>query len=174
MTEEEKKVRIQQLWGKLRIAAHIKGGLDYIERYENGKDIQNLGLDSDASLELSDSQELEEQLVYTVEDEHANLDWYIVNPESTFSKVQNLQVQIFTWFTLLLTPFLLVFGQEEQIKNTLIWLEWIVDISWTIEICLNFITADGGNTTFKEIAKNYLRLWFWIDSIATFPCMILK
>ena len=60
MTEEEKKVRIKQLWGKLRIAAHIKGGLDYIERYEKGKDIENLGLDSDASLELSDSQELGE------------------------------------------------------------------------------------------------------------------
>ena len=60
MTEEEKKARIQWLWGKLRIAAKIKGGLDYLERYEKGKDIENLGLDSDASLELSDSQELEE------------------------------------------------------------------------------------------------------------------
>ena len=79
-----------------------------------------------------------------------------------------------TWFTLILTPFLLVFGQQEAIKNTLIWLEWIADISWTIEICLSFITAGGGKTKFKEIARDYLSLWFWIDSIATFPCMLLK
>ena len=79
-----------------------------------------------------------------------------------------------TWFTLILTPFLLIFGKEERIKNTLIWLEWIADASWTLEIFLNFITAGGGKTTFKEISKSYLSLWFWIDSIATFPCMVLR
>ena len=55
MTKEEKKKRVKQLWGKLRIAAHIKGGLDYIERYENENAREHLGLDSDASLVLSDS-----------------------------------------------------------------------------------------------------------------------
>ena len=89
----------------------MKGGLDYLERYENENARQNLGIDSDASLVLSDSQELEEQLKYKVEDDLANLDWYIISPESTFSKIQRLQVQIVTWFTLILTPFLLVFGQ---------------------------------------------------------------
>ena len=92
LTKEEKKARVRQLWGKLRAAAHMKGGLDYLERYENENARQNLGIDSDASLVLSDSQELEEQLKYKVEDDLANLDWYIISPESTFSKVQRLQV----------------------------------------------------------------------------------
>ena len=79
-----------------------------------------------------------------------------------------------TWFTLILTPFLLVFDDNEDIKNTLIWIEWIVDISWTIEIMLNFMTASHNNRTFKSISLNYLKFWFWVDSIATFPAIVMR
>ena len=51
--------------------------------------------------------------------------------------------------------------------------EWLVDISWTFEIILNFITADSNNRKFMSIAKDYISFWFWIDALATFPALFL-
>ena len=174
MSAAEKKERIDYLWGRLRAASKIKGGLNYVVNRDNKKDRENFGLDSDMDYELSESQELEEQLHEENEDEYTNLAWFLINPESNFSMFQNIQVQLVTWATLILTPILLVFGNEEHehIKNGLIYVEWIVDISWTMEICLNFITASHHHRTFKSISFNYLRFWFWVDSVATFPAII--
>ena len=90
MTREEKKERIDYLWGRLRAASRIKGGLNYVVNRDNKKDRENFGLDSDIEFELSESQELEEQLSYENEDEYNNLAWYLINPESNFSLFQNI------------------------------------------------------------------------------------
>ena len=99
---------------------------------------------------MSESQELEEHLHLEDDNTFNDLAWYMINPESNFSIFQNVQVQVITWFTLILTPYLLVYGMENPelsldfYKSWIIItpIEWIVDISWSIEICLNFITAD--------------------------------
>ena len=78
-----------------------------------------------------------------------------------------------TWTTCILTPILYVFGTEyPQIKEKLLPLEWICDISWTAEICFNFITASKHERTFKKIALSYLTSWFIFDALATFPALI--
>ena len=99
-----------------------------------------------------------------------DLPWYLVNPESTFARIQNIQVQVMTWSTLFITPLILTF--PDDLKEKLLFLEWIVDISWSIEICMNFIVADKQNRTFKDVAKNYLYGFFIFDVIATIPPMI--
>ena len=97
----------------------------------------------------------------------------MINPESKFSMFQNIQVQVITWATLILTPLVYVFWDEyPQIHTNLTWVEWIVDLSWTVEICLNFITADANNRTFKTISYEYMKFWFWVDALATFPAII--
>ena len=51
-------------------------------------------------------------------------------------------------------------------------MEWIVDISWSLEILMNFVTADKLNRTLKRIAINYLQFWFWFDIAATLPGIV--
>ena len=68
MTKAEKEERINYLWGRLRAASKIKGGLNYVVNRDNKKERENFGLDSDVEFELSESQELEEQLIDVDED----------------------------------------------------------------------------------------------------------
>ena len=96
----------------------------------------------------------------------------MIDPESGFSLFQNIEMQIFTWCTFIITPFILVFWYSNpELHEKLLWLEWVVDISWMIEICLNFVTADATDRNFKDRAKTYLSFWFWVDAIATFPAV---
>ena len=139
---------------------------------DNKQGIENFGLDTSMDYEVAESQELEELLRDCDGGTFEEMAWYLINPESSFSQFQNIQVQLVTWCTLILTPLLLVFKDDyPEIGSGLLFVEWIVDISWTIEICLNFITADKNSTTFMAIAKNYLSFWFWFDALATFPAM---
>lgn len=72
----------------------------------------------------------------------------------------------------MITPLILTF--DEELKENLLALEWIVDISWSIEICLRFIVANKNARTFKQISKNYLFGFFFFDVVATIPPMIYK
>ena len=84
-------------------------------------------------------------------------------------------VPIFTLFSLFVTPLLLAFGEDlNKMEQILRVYAWVVDISWTIHIFLNFFTADAKHRTFKRIGYQYLTFWFWIDAISTFPSMIFE
>ena len=39
----------------------------------------------------------------------SDLPWYIISPISKFNKIQNTQIQIMTWTTVIITPLLIVF-----------------------------------------------------------------
>lgn len=54
----------------------------------------------------------------------------------------------------------------------MLWLVWVNDISWCLEIVLSFLVASPNNRTFKEIAKAYLKGYFIFDVLATIPPMI--
>ena len=185
MTEEEKKARIKHLWSLVRKSVRARSIMKFVIKEEKKGGMDNLGLDSSVDYELSESQQLEEELVYEDDGGFNDLAWYLVNPESNLSKFQNVQVQMMTWCTLILTPLLILFKESEprpgsyevhmdpSTLKSLEIVEWLVDISWSIEIILNFITADSNNRKFKTIAKDYISCWFWIDALATFPALIL-
>jgi len=111
-----------------------------------------------------------------------DLPWYIISPISKFNKIQNTQIQIMTWITVIVTPLLIVFEMmdaklpagvpETNLKDELLWLVWLNDISWCIEIILNFFTATHDKRTFKEISKAYVKGAFVFDLAATIPSMI--
>ena len=109
--------------------------------------------------------------MYADDSIESTLPGYIINPESTFSKVQNVGLQLITWINLIITPVGFVFADE--IGESLHFCEWVVDIAWTVEILMNFFTADYKNRTFRQISTDYLRFWFWVDSLSTFPAMVL-
>jgi len=112
-----------------------------------------------------------------------DLPWYIISPNSKFNKIQNTQIQIMTWTTVIVTPLLIVFEmmdkqlpagvQETNLNDQLMWLVWLNDFSWIIEIILNFFTATPDKRTFSEISKAYIKGAFFFDLAATIPPMIL-
>jgi hypothetical protein len=132
------------------------------------RSIKKFGLDTDRDEYLPEDQELEQQLVY--EDQSlSDLHPLLINPETKFAKFKDIFVQTMTWTNLIITPVGIVF--YEEIGDSTDILEWVVDIAWTVEILLAFITPNFNNRTFKEISRNYLKFWFWIDALATFPAM---
>ena len=68
-----------------------------------------------------------------------------------------------------ITPLVLVF---DEVKEVMIVPQLVFDSIWCIGIILNFIIADKGNYTFKEIALKYLKSGrFFIDALSTLPAM---
>lgn len=54
----------------------------------------------------------------------------------------------------------------------LMWLVWVNDISWCIEILISFLVASDTNRDFKSISLNYLTSFFIVDFLATVPPMV--
>ena len=141
------------------------------------KERSRFGLDPKISQKLDDpNQEEESMLVFENEDQAlSDLPWYIMNPNSMLYRVQNIQIQMMTWITVVLTPLIIVFDMmdpEENMQSKMIWLVWVNDISWCIEIILSFLVASPNNRTFKDISIAYLKGYFIFDVLATIPPMM--
>lgn len=77
-----------------------------------------------------------------------------------------------TWITVVLTPLIMVFAMiGTDLSEDLLWLTWINDISWCIEIVISFFVASANNRTFSSISKAYLKSYFIFDVLATIPPM---
>ena len=76
-------------------------------------------------------------------------------------------------YTALYVPFKLAFSSGlEHTEFYMVYIDWIIDIIFIMDLFINFITAyekrDGlQETRLPEIAKNYLRGWFIIDFLIT-------
>ena len=81
----------------------------------------------------------------------------------------------------MLTPMLIVFDfmdnhvtedKKANLSERLLWLVWVNDISWCVEIALNFFEASPKKRTCKEIASAYFKGYFFFDIMATLPPML--
>ena len=87
-----------------------------------------------------------------------------------------------TWLSVIITPILLAFEMMDEtlpsgvkqanLKAQILWLVWLIDVSWCIEIILNFFTATPTKRSFKKISKAYLKGNFIFDIAATIPPML--
>ena len=78
-----------------------------------------------------------------------------------------------TWITVVVTPLTMVFNlMGSDLGEQLLWLVWLNDISWCVEICLSFLVASPNNRTFGSIAKSYAKGFFVFDVLATLPPML--
>lgn len=78
-----------------------------------------------------------------------------------------------TWITVIITPLIMVYElQDVALKDKLLWLTWVNDISWCIEILISFFVASDDKRNFKDISLNYLTGFFIFDFLATVPPMI--
>ena len=49
------------------------------------------------------------------EEQGLNYSWYIINPNGYFAIIQNTQIQLMTWITVILTPMLLTFDMIDDL-----------------------------------------------------------
>jgi len=86
-----------------------------------------------------------------------------------------------TWTTVTITPLAFVFDlmdnqldPEDRINlsEKILWVNWVNDGSWCLEIFFNFFQSDYSHLTFKSIALKYLKGAFVFDILATIPPMV--
>ena len=78
-----------------------------------------------------------------------------------------------TWISVILTPHTIVFDKlGTETHQKFLWLFWVIDIGWCVQIVFNFIIASQRDRKFKAIAKSYLKGYFIFDIVATVPPMI--
>lgn len=82
---------------------------------------------------------------------------------------------ILAWMSFYIPYRVCMYWDLDTTSDTLVWFEVSIDIIFTIDIILNFITAYHDPkknvliTSFKLIAARYLKGYFFVDAVATFP-----
>lgn len=78
-------------------------------------------------------------------------------------------------YTSTFVPFQVAFVDQDSSFE--VFLNYLVDILFAIDIFVNFFSAYEVNhrveTRLKQIVKNYLTTWFWLDLVATFPTQVI-
>ncbi len=100
-----------------------------------------------------------------------NKAWGVIYPDATFKGVWDLFGLLFIIYQAILIPFRLCFNVDAS--GGILYLEDIMDITFMMDIIVTFNTGfyKKGYLVMKrkDIIKNYLKTWFWVDLIATFP-----
>ena len=72
-------------------------------------------------------------LVYEDTEAITDLPWYIISPTKTWFRVLNVEIQLMTLMTVILTPLTMVFTMMDgKLHDQVIWLVWLCDISWCV------------------------------------------
>lgn len=95
----------------------------------------------------------------------------VIHPESTFKMVWDLMIFVIMLYQAIYVPFVLCFAVIED--SGMMFLEFTVTLIFMLDILLNFNTGMflKGNLIDdrKLIAKDYLKFWFWLDLVSSFP-----
>ena len=95
----------------------------------------------------------------------------VIYPDATFKGAWDLLCLFFIIYQSIIIPFRLCF--EVDAAGGLYYFETIIDVSFMIDILVTFNTGfyKKGYLVMKrkEIIKNYLKTWFVLDLLASFP-----
>lgn len=105
-----------------------------------------------------------------VEEVKTKVPWYILDPQAKFMIVWSLLGVVFMVYVITLMPYIMVFVED----GTFDAFENIVRIYFILDIFINFFTAYYDSegiliTSCKKIILHYLKGWFFIDFISSFP-----
>jgi Ion transport protein len=94
-------------------------------------------------------------------------------PQSNFKMFWNFVIILLLLYTATWMPYQICFIDEPS-KGVLLGFEYFIDCLFALDILFNFISAyeksDGSiETRAKNIALNYMKLWFIIDAFAIVP-----
>lgn len=104
-------------------------------------------------------------------DEDTDKSKWIFHPESSWKLAWDIAAFFIIFYQALTIPFFLSF----EISDMTTWksIDNFITAFFFIDILLSFNTAyyQGGSivSSRKEISKNYIKYWFWLDLMSTFP-----
>lgn len=103
-----------------------------------------------------------------------NIFWMPLLPNAPFRNILDILVMVCLFYTMIFVPVEFAFVKKPSHSSFVIGV--IIDFIFAIDIVTTFLTgyiendADGSVTTsFRLIAKRYMRSWFLIDVVATIP-----
>lgn len=95
----------------------------------------------------------------------------VFKPESMLKIFMDIFSMVLILYEMLLVPLILSF--DLTVSKGLNNFSTFISIYFMIDVAMNFNTAyyHKGNLIFdrKKIILNYLKLWFWLDLLSTFP-----
>lgn len=100
----------------------------------------------------------------------------VIPPDSKKKKLWDYVIYGLLFYTAVFTPYRISFMDDKNTSLDLV--DNFTDMLFITDILINFLTAfeaDDGEIIYykKEIAKNYLKGWFWIDFISSFPIQFI-
>jgi hypothetical protein len=98
----------------------------------------------------------------------------VIHGQSTFRVCWDLALFALLMYISFVTPVRIGFEQHPDQYTSWWWFEIVIDITFVIDLTLNFRTtfyrSDGKEVTKgNEIAWNYFKSWFWIDFLSSIP-----
>jgi hypothetical protein len=111
-------------------------------------------------------------------DTEAKLPWYVISPDSSFSKYWSLVMSALLVYTAIIMPVRVAFYETVFFDAWTI-LDLCVDGLFLVDVGVNcFQTYENKEgvmeTKLKQILKNYLTGWFCVDIIACFPFSLIE
>ena len=104
--------------------------------------------------------------------------WMIFHPDGWFKKIWNLLIVMSLIYIAVFMPY------EMAFIDSIIWDTWfivslVIDLLFMIDLIINFFTAYFNNegeiiTSPIKITKAYLKSWFPLDLVASFPYNLLE
>ena len=97
-------------------------------------------------------------------------------PNDRFKTLWTIVIVILLIYTAIFVPYKIAFIEDESTFLTV--LEAMVDILFGVDIFISFCSAVEDKSgklivDHKEIAKVYLKGWFWLDFLACFPFQLI-
>lgn len=93
-----------------------------------------------------------------------------ITPDSKFRITWDLWTMSLIFYELVMIPMRIAFEIEDPVISVI---DTIVDIIFILDIALNFNTGFYSKGLLvmnrKRIVANYLKLWFWLDLLASIP-----
>lgn len=108
-------------------------------------------------------------------DESKKKYWYILNPKDKFFSVWRGIENALLIYTAMYVPFNVAYLTDPSLQSEFMnFVDLVVDILFILMLIITFFCAyERANGTIEDnpgrIALNYLRGWFFIDFIASFP-----
>lgn len=98
----------------------------------------------------------------------------VINPNSKISLFWNIIIAVFMIYNVTITPYALAFIDQHEFLDEL---DLIINYFFMFDILLNFnigITIKGKYVNKRKIiAKEYIKTWFILDVISTFPLSLV-
>jgi hypothetical protein len=100
-------------------------------------------------------------------------DCFVMRPDQPIRVTWDIFCMFIILYEMIMIPFRISFADESDEFNFLEQIDPIFDFIFLFDIVLNFNTGVyvKGMPTFRRkiIAITYLKLWFWLDILSSFP-----